>query len=128
MSKSGKKLAAFLLWAGVGILIGLQLGGEGRAVQDTAAGLPAQMQGYPAVEQPAPSLQGNIAGPEQEAGYGKAPEPARPKFEPVPRDILLPGASSPPADVLADKTGGLLQRLSNQSIRWVVSLFGSITD
>ncbi|WP_419144500.1 hypothetical protein [Paenibacillus vortex] len=53
---------------------------------------------------------------------------SEPEFEPSPSDILLPERSKPPADVLADKTAGLLQQLSDQSIRWVVSMFGSITD
>ena len=51
-----------------------------------------------------------------------------PEYEPTPSDILLPERSQPPADVLADKTAGLLQRLSDKSIRWVVSMFGSITE
>jgi len=41
----------------------------------------------------------------------------------TPAQILVPEGQKPPVDTLADKTAGLLQRVSQKSIRWVVSLF-----
>lgn len=43
----------------------------------------------------------------------------------TPGQILVPQEQKPTVDVLADKTAGLLQRASQKSIRWVVSLFAS---
>ncbi|WP_054956686.1 hypothetical protein [Paenibacillus dakarensis] len=125
MYKAGKKLAAIIIWAGIGVLIGMQLGGTddspvqngrlfGQMVQSTQQ--QRQSNAYASPE------------PKQESAPAASIVEEEPRFEPIPRDILLPQGSKPPADVLADKTAGLLQQLSNQSIRWVVSIFGSITD
>lgn len=126
MNKAAKKLAAVVIWAGIGVLAGMQLGGsDGALVRDVPS--------FGQVRQE-DSLSPGTSGAVQEQPGSPAPvpvkeeSPAKPKFEPLPRDILLPDAPRPPADVLADKTAGLLQDLSNQSIRWVVSLFGAITD
>ena len=128
MNRAAKKMAAVVIWAGIGVLAGMQLGGsDGAAVREVPS--------FGQVRQE-DSLRPGTSGAVQEQQASTAPEPvhvketppAKPKFEPLPRDILLPDAPKPPADVLADKTAGLLQDLSNQSIRWVVSLFGAITD
>lgn len=128
MNKAAKKLAAVVIWAGIGVLAGMQLGGsDGALVRDVPS--------FGQVRQE-DSLRPVTSGAAQELPGNTVPQPvpvkeeppAKPKFEPLPRDILLPDAPRPPADVLADKTAGLLQDLSNQSIRWVVSLFGAITD
>lgn len=124
MSRTGKKLVAIVIWAGIGVLVGMQLGGtDGSSfLKDSGYGQNQQVQ----------QSQNNIFSPPEQTVQAYPPvaevKEEKPKFEPTPRDILLPGDSKPPADVLADKTAGLLQQLSNQSIRWVVSVFGSITD
>lgn len=41
----------------------------------------------------------------------------------TPAQILLPPPSSPAVDQFADKTGHLLQKLSNNTINWIASLF-----
>lgn len=124
MSRAGKKLIAIVIWSGIGVLVGMQLGGlEGTGIQNA----PLSGQQVQQVQS-----QDELPAPQDNQGSKTYPEIAvreeSPKFEPVPRDILLPESPKPPADVLADKTAGLLQQLSNQSIRWVVSVFGSITD
>lgn len=127
MSRMGKRLVALLIWTGIGILIGMQLGGgqfapsgdgKGEVREERQGAVPPEGSGWGGIRQQPPE---SVAKAEPE------PEP-EPKFEPLPRDILLPDRSSPPADVLADKTAGLLQQLSDQSIRWVVSMFGSIAE
>lgn len=124
MSRAGKKLVAIVIWAGIGVLVGMQLGGtDGPSfLKDPGYGQNQQVQ----------QGQRDIFSPSDQKVQADPPvaevKEEKPKFEPTPRDILLPEASKPPADVLADKTAGLLQQLSNQSIRWVVSMFGSITD
>ncbi|NMO94859.1 hypothetical protein [Paenibacillus lemnae] len=129
MSKTGRKLAAVILWAGIGILVGLQMGGMDEAPKREVPVYGQVQERETFVPEPASD--------ELKPGVGSSPPqsernsdslPKEPKFEPLPRDILLPDVSKPPADILADKTAGLLQQMSNQSIRWVVSLFGSITD
>ncbi|UNK20024.1 hypothetical protein MNQ98_08410 [Paenibacillus sp. N3/727] len=134
MSRAGKKLIAIVIWAGIGVLIGMQLGGmEGPMVQKgTSRQVQQAQQGQgdlPALDHKAQDAASQASARETaEQVDDRYTEEEQPKFEPTPRDILLPESSKPPADVLADKTAGLLQQLSNQSIRWVVSMFGSITD
>ncbi len=135
MSRMGKRLVALIIWTGIGILVGMQLGGakapvpaDGtRAVQtvrqnhaqDPQAGA-AQGNGWGGTRKNPPTSESSVL--EEDA------RKSLPEYEPTPSDILLPERSQPPADVLADKTAGLLQQLSDKSIRWVVSMFGSITE
>ncbi|WP_106768382.1 hypothetical protein [Paenibacillus faecalis] len=122
MSKAGKRLITVIIWAGIGVLIGMQLGAMNgdMATKEPAFGWVQQGQ-----EDDLSELEYEDENAAPQSSVKEAPEP---KFEPVPRDILLPESSKPAADVLADKTAGLLQQLSNQSIRWVVSIFDSIVD
>lgn len=46
----------------------------------------------------------------------------------TPGNILLPAPPKSPIDHLADRTGELLQQASQNGIKWVVSLFGSLTN
>ncbi|MBP1999137.1 hypothetical protein J2Z69_000156 [Paenibacillus shirakamiensis] len=50
-----------------------------------------------------------------------------PKLQ-TPGTLLLPEANQPAVDRLADRTGELLQNASQKSMKWVVSLFSSLTD
>lgn len=132
MSKAGRKLVAIMIWAGIGVLAGMQLGSMESPADPRDFGQVRQDQGR-LEESGAPQKQTRLQTEAREASVSlqaeqQREEPEKPKFEPLPRDILLPETPKPPADVLADKTAGLLQQLSNQSIRWVVSMFGSITD
>ncbi|RUT36456.1 hypothetical protein EJP77_05655 [Paenibacillus zeisoli] len=46
----------------------------------------------------------------------------------TPGNILLPASPKTPIDHFADRTGELLQQASQNGIKWVVSLFGSLTN
>ncbi|WP_068616184.1 hypothetical protein [Paenibacillus tuaregi] len=46
----------------------------------------------------------------------------------TPGTLLLPEAQQTPIDRFADRTGQLLQQASQSGIKWVVSLFGSLTN
>ncbi|MCV4229716.1 hypothetical protein OHJ21_00935 [Virgibacillus sp. LDC1] len=135
MSRMGKRLVALIIWTGIGILVGMQLGGAKAPVPGDGTGAVQTVQQDHIQDPQGGAAQGNGWG-----GTRKNPpvsestvleQDARktlPEYEPMPSDILLPERSQPPADVLADKTAGLLQQLSDKSIRWVVSMFGSITE
>lgn len=155
MSRFGKKLVVIGLWAGVGILVGMQFGGNGAArtapvapgwngaavMQQTgqaAAAASGTVQSSPAyvyvpvavdpvtgaytalpAAQPQPAVQ-------TPAGSGSLPQQEVQDYSTLtPEQILIPEEQQPGIDVLADKTAGLLQRASQKSIRWIVSLFDS---
>ncbi|MGQ3480530.1 hypothetical protein [Paenibacillus sp. TY11] len=46
----------------------------------------------------------------------------------TPRELLAAKEQQPSVDTMADKTAGLLQNLSRQGIRWVVSVFDGVTE
>lgn len=46
----------------------------------------------------------------------------------TPGNILLPAPPKTPIDHFADRTGELLQQASQNGIKWVVSLFGSLIN
>ncbi|WP_342414940.1 hypothetical protein NST83_16400 [Paenibacillus sp. FSL R10-2782] len=46
----------------------------------------------------------------------------------TPRELLVVKAEQASVDTMADKTAGLLQNLSRQGIRWVVSVFDGVTE
>ncbi len=121
---------ALFIWTGIGILVGMQLGGV--KAPNLNEGITSVQQH---VQEPRDeSIQGNGWGGARKPIVEESSYPEKesnltlPPLKPSPSDILLPERAKPPADVLADKTAGLLQQLSDQSIRWVVSMFGSITD
>ncbi|PAD80293.1 hypothetical protein [Paenibacillus campinasensis] len=129
MSRAAKRFVALLIWAGIGVLIGMQLGGGHTPANE----LNGRVQEQEPITEDVVSTGwgGNARLPQSVEGYDDTQAEAvetKPKFEPAPRDILLPDRPKPPADVLADKTAGLLQELSDQGIRWVVSMFGSIIE
>lgn len=155
MSRFGKKLVVIGLWAGIGILVGMQFGGSGAArtatvapgwngaavMQQTgqaAAAASGTVQSSPAyVYVPVavdpvtgaytalPAAQPS-AGVQTPAGSGNLPQQEVQDYSTLtPEQILIPEEQQPGIDVLADKTAGLLQRVSQKSIRWIVSLFDS---
>ncbi|SET66793.1 hypothetical protein [Paenibacillus sp. NFR01] len=166
MSKLGRKIAAVGIWAGIGILVGLQFGGSGGSGSASAAlpqtgGLSASVNaneevqllpvagsgknGQPYMYVPVkidpktgaytvvqPTPQQNTANPHgdlSQQGVADAGTENQPQQEVEgdstlsPEQILIPDGQKPTVDVLADKTAGLLQQVSQKSIRWVVSLF-----
>ncbi|MBY0012793.1 hypothetical protein [Paenibacillus typhae] len=155
MSRFGKKLVVIGLWAGIGILVGMQFGGSGTArtapvapgwngaavMQQTgqaAAAASGTVQSSPAyVYVPVavdpvtgaytalPAAQPSAA-VQTPAGSGNLPQQEVQDYSTLtPEQILIPEEQQPGIDVLADKTAGLLQRVSQKSIRWIVSLFDS---
>lgn len=136
MSRLGKRFVALIIWTGIGILIGMQLGGSeapmpGDGTRHIQSVQPGQVQGLQGEANPGNGWGGKLQSPPPVVDPAVQEQEIRKRwaeYEPSPRDILLPERSQPPADVLADKTAGLLQQLSDQSIRWVVSMFGSIAD
>ncbi|PZT53688.1 DUF3679 domain-containing protein [Paenibacillus silvae] len=121
MSRFGKKMLSVSVLMLLGVLLGMQLAGNGfqqntphvesiPAMATTTESTPVQNESAPA--EPAPS------------------EVKKQPFVPVqtPSQVLGADQHKPPVDVLADKTAGLLQNLSNSGIKWVVSLFGGVDE
>ncbi|GAB6990693.1 hypothetical protein [Paenibacillus pini] len=116
MARKSKKMWGLVICAGIGVLIGMQLAGS-----DVPSSDPSIRSSVNASQQTSPSSRTSsntfIVQTTQEDVRNMTPE-----------QILLPNAKKPTVDVLADKTSGLLQELSQKSIRMVVSLFSSLTD
>ncbi|WP_150266456.1 hypothetical protein [Paenibacillus tepidiphilus] len=166
MSRIGRRLAMAGIWAGIGLLVGLQFGSGGTGTAEAA--LPdwkrisgAWQNGLSSGTQQPPASSGQAAQSEQ-TGYLYVPVvidpatgaytlvPARQQKESgdsgsapqkqdaqqeipgystmSPEQILIPDSQKPTVDVLADKTAGLLQQVSQKGIRWVVSFFDSAED
>lgn len=162
MTRFGKKLTMVGIWAGIGLLIGMQFGGSSgmkmsqvlpgwNTLPDTTAqssqvtGIKSQpvastvTQGgktyvyVPVTIDPATGAytalpvqnQNNATTPVS----GELPQQETNDYSTQsPEQILIPVEQKPTVDVLADKTAGLLQRASQKSIRWVVSLFASTDE
>ncbi|MDQ0192674.1 hypothetical protein [Paenibacillus wynnii] len=132
MSRFGKKLFVVGMWAGIGILIGMQFGSIGEETKVS------QVPGWNVVADAAQNA--NTTPPSSSPTYVYVPVTIDPTTGAVtslpqqevkdystltPGQILVPEEQKPKVDVLADKTAGLLQQASQKSIRWVVSLFDS---
>lgn len=130
MSRMGKRFVALIIWTGIGILVGMQLGGAKAPVPADGTGAVQTVQQDHAQNPQGGGWGGTRKNPplSESAVLEQDARKILPEYEPTPSDILLPERSQPPADVLADKTAGLLQQLSDKSIRWVVSMFGSIAE
>ncbi|ULO08786.1 hypothetical protein H1230_08400 [Paenibacillus sp. 19GGS1-52] len=162
MTRFGKKLTMVGIWAGIGLLIGMQFGGSSgmkmsqvlpgwNTLPDTAAqssqvtGIKSQpvastvtQGGKTYVYVPVtidPATGAYTALPVQTQNDGTTPASSElPQQETndystqSPEQILIPVEQKPAVDVLADKTAGLLQRASQKSIRWIVSLFASTDE
>lgn len=144
MSRFAKKMWIIIIWAGVGLLIGMQLANPSRgsspqsqpnisqaatpnSVQEITVPLPqispnsGAAGSYTITVQanPAPELNDDISGQKQV----EVPDYS----DKTPQQILIPEKSKPTVDVLADKTANLLQKASQEGIHFVVSLFSSAT-
>ncbi|PYE47481.1 DUF3679 domain-containing protein [Paenibacillus barcinonensis] len=112
MSRFGKRMLSVGVLMLLGVLLGMQLAGNGFQQHKPAESVPAMATSEPAPAEPAPS------------------EVKKQPFVPVqtPSQVLGADQHKAPVDVLADKTAGLLQNLSNSGIKWVVSLFGGVDE
>ncbi|ASA23644.1 hypothetical protein [Paenibacillus donghaensis] len=154
MSRFGKKLVVLGIWAGIGILLGMQFsGGSGVKVSELLPGtgpMPGVQSGQvqpsgsgqevggtaqggqkyvyvPMVVDPATGAY--TAVPVQPPAAGELPQQEAGNYSTLtPEQLLVPEEQSPTVDVLADKTAGLLQQASQKGIRWVVSLFDSAAE
>ncbi|MNO86136.1 hypothetical protein D3C76_775270 [compost metagenome] len=158
MSRFGKKLVMVGIWAGVGILLGMQFSGSGGATVSkllpgwTDISTPtSQVTGM----QPQPVKNGATQSGQNYVYVPMVIDPVTGAYTPVsplpqnsnsaptadlpqqvvddystktPEQILIPEEQKPTVDVIADKTAGLLQQASQKGIRWVVSLFDSAEE
>ncbi|RED39081.1 hypothetical protein [Paenibacillus sp. VMFN-D1] len=134
MSKWAKKVCVLGIWAGIGVLVGMQL-----ASPDAPAPAPQAQTAAAAVQagpQAGPQQQQQPSQPRQSSNRFKAAD-VQPQQEQVevqdwhektPEQLLVDQGGTPTVDVLADKTAGLLQELSQKGIRLVVSLFSNVTE
>lgn len=133
MSKWTKKIWMLGIWAGIGVLVGMQLAGSGAASPGseqkqavTASVSNGQKPASPSAQEQARQSSNKFkAGEKQDADQQVE---VKNWSEKTPEQILVQNDSKPTVDVLADKTAGLLQQLSQKGIRLVVSLFSSVTE
>ncbi|MEC0243071.1 hypothetical protein P4H66_24990 [Paenibacillus dokdonensis] len=129
MSKWTKRIWMVIIWVGVGALIGMQLAGSGSSKADSGKKIAYADQ---QTAQAANTAQAQV--PRKSSNHFKVEEQQPEQVEvqdwssQSPEQILSTNTNKPTVDVLADKTAGLLQDLSQKGIRLVVSLFDSITD
>lgn len=119
MSSFAKRLFMFMVLILFGILLGMQIAGEGLDSSDKkGAELPS------AGELTKPVMQEETVLLEEKPVIVQT----RPQVI-TPREVLVTEPGKEPAvDRFAEKTAGLLQQASQSGIRWVVSLFNGITD
>ncbi len=155
MSRFGKKLVMVGIWAGIGILVGMQFGssggtrtsavlpgwngatgvaktGQAPATPGTGTGIATNGQTYvyvPVAIDPATGAYTALPVAQTQTTVqtpaGLPQQEVQDYSTLTPEQILIPDEQKPTIDVLADKTAGLLQQASQKSIRWVVSLFDS---
>lgn len=135
MASYRKKGLGIVLWAGLGILVGMQLASIGEHKLDTAGNEAVHVQQTQVTAPEAPAV--NLYDIPVGEGIDRSMMDVSKEFsaetyeqwlEQSPEQILLPEAKKPAVDVLADKTSGLLQGLSQKGIDLVVSLFTSVTE
>lgn len=119
MSRFGKRLFSICVLMLLGVLFGMQLAGSNFNKGDDSAGNPAVVKTEPVT----PAAESVPTAPVQQ-------EVKEPPVVPVlsPSQVLGAEQSKAPVDVLADKTAGLLQNLSHNGMKWVVSLFSGVAE
>ncbi|WP_440111224.1 hypothetical protein [Paenibacillus sp. QZ-Y1] len=119
MSRFGKRLLSIAVLMLLGVLFGMQLGGSNFHMVDDSSVNSAVVK----TEPDTPAVEAVQAKPMQQ-------EVKEPPVVPVmsPSQVLGAEQSKAPVDVLADKTAGLLQNLSHNGIKWVVSLFSRVAE
>lgn len=138
MSRFAKKMWIIIIWAGLGLLLGMQLANPNKVPSPisqpqqntTIKTTPNQLQEItvplPQIDQNSGAVGSYTITVQANPGQEQVEIPAY--SDKTPQEILIPDRSKPTVDVLADKTGNLLQKASQESIRFVVSLFSSATE
>lgn len=143
MSRFAKKMWIIIIWAGLGLLIGMQLANPSRASsnqpnivktatpqsgQEITVPLPQITTNSGTAGSYTITVQANPA-PAQKDNISEQQQVEVPDYsDKTPQQILIPDNSKPTVDVLADKTANLLQKASQEGIQFVVSLFSSATQ
>ncbi|GAB1156478.1 hypothetical protein YWY31_25030 [Paenibacillus illinoisensis] len=117
MSKFGKKMLTVIVLMLLGVLLGMQLAGSNFQVGNIPE-VPAAVQ-----TEPEPAAESEPAVPVQQEKIETPIVPVQ-----TPSQVLGAEQNKAPVDVLADKTAGLLQNLSHNGIKWVVSLFSGVAE
>ncbi|OAB33993.1 hypothetical protein [Paenibacillus glacialis] len=143
MTRFTKKMWIIIIWAGLGLLIGIQLASPSRSssiqpniakatttrpVQEITVPLPQIVPNAQTAGSYTITVQANPT-PAQNEDTSEQQQVEVPDYsDKTPQQILIPETSKPTVDVLADKTANLLQKASQESIQFVVSLFSSATQ
>jgi len=141
MSRSGKKMWVIGIWAGLGILLGMQFANSNESTTSQPS-MEINSNSAQEVTLPLPQINPNpgvagsytitfqpIPADTARSGTSEIEQVEVPDYAgSSPQEILIPGKSESSVDVLADKTANLLQKASQKSIRFVVSLFSSVTE
>ncbi|MDO7905486.1 hypothetical protein Q5741_03550 [Paenibacillus sp. JX-17] len=134
MASFRKKAITFGVLMVGGVLLGMQLAGSGMdavygpGLYITKESAPDPVTGQTLIrESNAVDGRGLAEQPERDEERTEAAASAlkasAATSEELPRQAALPAAAPPAVDHLADKAAGLLQQLSQKSIRWVASIF-----
>lgn len=120
VSRFGKKLLSVAVLMLLGILFGMQLAGSNFQLGNDQQESPTLVKSEPA----------SVAVESEPEQPVEQVEKKEPPVVPVqsPSQVLGAEQSQAPVDVLADKTAGLLQNLSHNGIKWVVSLFSGVAE
>ncbi|AOZ91752.1 hypothetical protein [Paenibacillus crassostreae] len=141
MSRLSKKMWLIGIWTGLGILLGIQFANSNdstisqldQVVKPTAT----QEISLPVPQiNPNPEVAGSytitfdpiIVDAQQIKSLDREQIEAPSYIDATPQEILLPQNSESSVDKIADKTANLLQKASQKSIHFVVSLFNTITE
>lgn len=140
MSTFGKKAMLLTIMVGAGVLLGMQLAGSGlRTVYgpEWTAGNTSSVSLQQTVIEDTPADVRPVR-PEIKEKMTEAQAQPVPVQDHIPvqdrttvntpRQLLIGKAEQKSVDVMADKTAGLLQKLSKQGIQWVVSVFDGVTE
>ncbi|MEO2206783.1 hypothetical protein ABGV42_24010 [Paenibacillus pabuli] len=119
MSRFGKKMLTVIVFMLLGVLLGMQLAGSNLQVGNISE-VPAVVKPEP---EPEPAAESEPTVPVQQEEKEKPIVPVQ-----TPSQVLGAEQNKAPVDVLADKTAGLLQNLSHNGIKWVVSLFSGVAE
>lgn len=124
MAAFGKRLIIFAILLILGMLMGMQIAGTGFSIEEQQGqGVALQQQLQQEYQQEQAAQSGDL----EQTVSASLPE-AQPQIV-TPRDVLTTEpAKASAVDVLAEKTAGLLQQVSQSGIRWVVSLFNGVTE
>ncbi|MFC9710418.1 hypothetical protein JNUCC31_05150 [Paenibacillus sp. JNUCC31] len=118
VSRFGKRLFSICVLMLLGVLFGMQLAGSNFHMGNDSGGSPAVVK--TAVSPTAESV------PVKPVQQEVKEAPVVPVLSPS--QVLGAEQNKAPVDVLADKTAGLLQNLSHNGMKWVVSLFSGVAE